>query len=277
MAGFNDAAAALKTSAGLPTNVNPAAAPLPAASAPAPVQAAPPPPLQKSAQELLSLKDGVIADKDARIKALEEAQETSMSGFAKMLDAKLNPQQPPVAPAPLPDNLDDLPAKEQIELIATMKAQEAVAADRAAMMEVLKPVLTRVKQASEVTDRLAVEGKYNQFDYAALKPVMDKLEIELPGTSVLERAAMAAQRTGNEAMLLPAAPVAPMSQPVIPSLSSVAGGVGAPAQPQEDAAATDQRLWTLAAKQGMARNTVDQGATIDALLKSRGHGLPKFK
>jgi len=279
MPGFNDAAAALKTSAGLPTNVNPVAAPLPAASVPAQVQAAPPPP--KSAEELLALKDVAIADAQDRIKALEAAQELSMNGFAQMIDAKLNPPQAPKPPElpPLPENLADLPPQEQIELIADRKAKEqvaaAISAEREALMANLGPVLMRAKQATEVTDKLAVEAKYNQFDYAALKHEMDKLEAELPGSSVLERAALAAQRTGNEAMLLPATPVAPMSQPIVPSMGAVAGAVGAHQQPQGNIVDQDKQLWTLAAQQGMARNTVDQGATIDALLKSRGHGLPK--
>jgi hypothetical protein len=281
MSDLNSAAAALKQSAGLPTNVNPPVAPLPAGSAPvnAQVQAAPPPP--KSAEELLSLKDQAITDANERIKALEAAQEIQMSGIAKMIDAKLNPVETPkpVELPPLPENIDDLPPKEQIELIADRKASEkvqaAIIAEREALMANLGPVLMRAKQATEVTDKLAVEGRYPQFDYAKLKPEMDKLGAELPGTSVEERAALAAQRTGNEAMLLPPTQQAPMSQPAVPSMSAASGAVGAyQAQPNQNGPTQDQ-LWTLAAKQGMARNTVDQGATIDALLKMRGHGLPK--
>ena len=280
MPGFNDAAAALKTSAGLPTNVNPVAAPLPAASAPAPVTAAPPPP--KSAQELLALKDVAIADAQERIKALETAQETQMSGFAQLLDAKLNPPQAPqpVEIPALPENLSDLPAEEQIKLLAKHEAageiQKAILAEREALMSTLGPVLMRAKQATEVTDKLSVEAKYNQFDYAALKPEMDRIGAELPASTPLERAVLAAQRTGNEAMLIPLAPQAPMSQPVVPSSNAVSGAVGyhQPAS-QGYTAEIDKQLWNQAAKQGMSRQSVDQGATIDAILKGRGHGLPK--
>ena len=128
--------------------------------------------------------------------------------------------------------------------------------------------MNRAKQATEVTDRLAVQGKYPRFEYDKLKPEMDKLEKELPGSSVLERAALAAQRTGNEAQLLPPAPAAPMSQPAVPSMSAASGMTGAPPQQSQQGPSYEQ-VWTQAAKLGMGRNSVDQGVALDQLLKMK--------
>ncbi len=284
MGELDRAAAAMKKQAGLPIDGKPVAAPSPAPSAQTNLQvpaATPPQPSpQRTPEEIIAHKEQTIVDQSARIKALEESQEKGMNSMMQMLDAKLNPKEPPKPPElpALPNNLDTLPAKEQIQIIAKHEAAQMIQSEREqereAIMQTIGPILQRAKGAIEVTDKQAVMERYGQFDYPTLKPVMDELEKELPGSSVLERAAMAAQRTGNEVMLLPASPQAPVSQPAVPSMQAAASVLGLSQAPQTGP--TYEQKWGEAAKLGMQRKTVEQGVYIDSLLKEKVN-LPSMR
>ena len=275
------ASAALKREVGLPTDVNAQAAssaaggvdnpPEPrlspaaqAASAQAEVaQAAPPAPAPDGSAQ----KDAALAAEKERSAQLEAGNELLLSKITELAQNQIaTPVKEPDPLPPLPENIKDLPADEQIELIAARKAREIVreemTKERTALQQGIGPILSKVQEHEGVMAEQQIRDTFPRFDQNAHRLELDKLEKTMPGLSAIERAKIVA----DPADLMPAGAAVPVVEASLPSAATAAGMSGRRPEPQGPSQ-TD--LLARAGELSRQGNRVAADVLLDQVLRGR--------
>ena len=231
-------------------------------------------------ERILAAKDKALEASSAQIEQLNNAQQEMYKKLEEFMGSQA--QTPANAPEPqinlpgLPDNIDDLPAEDQLktalETVNQLKsslAEELKNRDQN-LKNMLGPLAFQVNEMRQMKDKTQVVEQYPAFEYDKYKPDMDKLRAEVPQITALEAAQIIAAKNDPK-MLLPVEADAPVTMPTRPSMEAASGtrGPTTTAEANNKEGEINSQLMDAIVGSHRAGNTSQAHQLTDALLKRK--------